>query len=142
MEHEHGTVLRKRNDTVIIKMEIGEQCETCAAKGSCISIGGENERHLELIYRKPIRAGDRVTIGYEPSSRIISAFLVFIVPILFLIFGYSIGSILFESEGSAILMSFAGLAISFIFIKIISKSLETHQSFIPKIVDVQPGLHA
>ncbi|MBN2008316.1 SoxR reducing system RseC family protein [candidate division KSB1 bacterium] len=135
MEHEYGTVVKMEDDRVVIRLETSEQCNSCGAKDCCVSLGDENARQMELPTRRKFNVGDSITIGYEPSSRIFSAFLVFILPILFLIIGYFVGIKIFASEGKAILSAFAALAISFIFVRAIAKLLEQRESFTPVIVE-------
>ncbi len=139
MEHEYGTVIKSRHDRVTLHMESSEQCGSCVAKDCCVTIGDENVRQLDLPVTKALRTGDRVTVGYEPSSRIISAFIVFIVPIMFLIIGYFIGLRIFGTEGKSILTAFSTFVISFGIVRLLSRLVEKRKSFQPVILHVQPG---
>ena len=139
MEHEYGTVLRSSHDRVTLQMEASEQCTTCSAKDACVTLGEETVRQLELPTTKKLCKGDRVTVGYEPGSRIASAFIVFILPILFLIIGYFTGMQIFGTEGKSILTAFVVFILSFAIVRLFGRILEKRKSFQPVIVHVQPA---
>ena len=79
--------------------------------GSCESCLFQNELKtpaLNLIQAKP---GQKVLIESQSSRIFKAAFLVYVLPILFLLLGYLIASLLSLGENAAILFSFAGLAL-------------------------------
>ena len=79
--------------------------------GSCESCVFQNELKtpaLNLIQAKP---GQKVLIESQSSRIFKAAFLVYVLPILFLLLGYLIASLLSLGENAAILFSFAGLAL-------------------------------
>jgi len=140
MENETGKIVRIANGKAVIELEPGEQCETCGAKGACSAFGGNTTRHIEVPVTqqlKHIKEGDRITLLFQPRTRILSAFLVFILPIIFLVTGYFFGFQYFNSEGKAILISFVALLLSFIFLWILNKLLVKKEKFIPTILRIE-----
>ena len=137
MEMEQGKIVQIAEQKAIIQMEASSHCNTCGARHSCTALSGEMVRQIEIPIIKNIKVGDNVTISYQPRNRIISAFLVFILPILFLILGYFIGLYFWGSEGKAILTSFAGLILAFIFTWWLNKILSKKNNFLPTILKVE-----
>lgn len=136
MELEDGTVVRLEDGKAVIQMEVGAQCDSCRLKHCCTSLSEETTRRIELPVTESLHVGDNVKLGYQPKYRIISAFLVFILPLLLLIAGYFLGLTLFKTEGKAILSGFVALGIGFITVWGLGKILDKNQSFIPQIVKV------
>jgi positive regulator of sigma E activity len=137
MEHEYGTVIKNEAGRIVIQIEETDQCQTCGSKRRCVSMGSGNVRQLELSSMSPMKPGDSVTIEYEPKSRIIAAFLIFIVPLLFLVTGYAIGANHYHSEGIAILSALMALLVSFFIVGAVSRLLERRKSFTPVITNAR-----
>ena len=136
MEIEQGKIIRIAEGKATIQMEASSECKTCGARHACCSFGGDNARHIEIpISDNPqnLQEGENVTIRFEPQTRIFSAFLVFIVPIILLIAGYYVGMKIFATEGKAILTAFGGLLLSFVMIWGLNKIFMKEQRFIPTI---------
>lgn len=136
MEIEQGKIIRIAYGKATIQMEASSECKTCGARHACVSFGGENARNIEIpIANNPqnLQEGENVTIQFEPQTRIFSAFLVFIVPIILLIAGYYAGMKIFATEGKAILTGFGGLFLSFVLIWGLNKIFMKEQRFIPTI---------
>ena len=136
MEIEEGIVLKIHNGKAVIQMENCSECQTCGAKHACISLSNESARQIEIPVTKEmnqINEGDKIRLSFKPQSRIFSAFLVFILPILVLIASYFIGMKIFGTEGKAILSGFCGLLVTFVLIRLIDKLLVKENSFMPTI---------
>ncbi|MEE4310323.1 MAG: SoxR reducing system RseC family protein [candidate division KSB1 bacterium] len=139
MERERGKVVKISRGKAIIQMETCSECQTCGAKHACMSLSDNSARQIEVPVKNrftQLEEGDHVELSFEPGSRILSAFLVFIVPILFMIAGYYVGFNVTHSEGRSILASFAGLIIAFALIKLLNKFIIKDNSFMPTIVKV------
>jgi len=136
MDHEEGVVVSVNDATVIIKMESCEECRACSARHACVAIVDEAARTIEVPITREIEKlheGDKVGVLFRPGPRILSAFIVFIVPLIFLIAGYFIGFRLYSNEGKAILMSLIALVISFVVVWVTNKFLVKSRKFIPEI---------
>jgi len=137
METEQGKIIHIRNGNAIIELEAGSQCFKCQAKESCHTLTGDTTRQIEIPILNSIdnlKEGDKITLSFQPQGRILSAFLVFIMPLLFLITGYFLGIRFFGTESKAIMTSLAGLLAAFMFLWIINKTLIKDKKFIPTIL--------
>ncbi len=135
METEQGKIVDLKNGKAVIEMEAGSQCTHCGARHACSAMGGV-VRQIEIPVKNNVKVGDRVTISYQSQSRIVSALLVFLLPVLFLIAGYFVGFTLFGTEGKAILVALAGLVIAFILNWGLNKVFTTDSHFLPMIVKI------
>ena len=139
MEQEKGKIKNITNNKIIIQMEVGAQCNSCEAKHSCCLTDNELIRNIEIPitnYNHNLKIGDAITLLFKPKYRIISAFLMFILPIFMLILGYFIGFLIFKSENMSILTALTGLFFSFGFLWIINKILKKNKDFLPIISKV------
>lgn len=140
MEIEAGKIIRIINGKAIVEMETSGECQTCGAKQSCCAIGGSSKRQIEIPLvnnRDKLQEGDQIMLSYQPQARLLSAFLVFMLPIIFLIVGYFIGLNVFHTEGKAILIGLVGLLISFFVIWGLNKFVIREKNFLPQILKVQ-----
>ena len=136
MELEEGRVISIKNNKAVIEMDISNKCDTCAIKDSCMSLSNETVRRIEIPIKQDINVGDLVTMGYEPKFRILSAFLIFIFPLILLIAGYFIGFEIWKTEGKAIFSALAAFIIGFFIIRILNNVFDEHKSFVPIIEKV------
>ena len=90
----------------------------CGSGESCIF-----QSELKAIAKNSIQAkpGQRVTISSRSSAVFSAAILVYIMPLLFVIAGFSIASLLGAGEGIAILSAFISLVLSAVLLVIIQK---------------------
>ena len=93
----------------------GNNCGSCE---SCIF-----QSELKAIAKNSIHAkpGQRVIISSRSSAVFSAAILVYILPLLFVIAGFSIASLLGAGEGIAILSAFIFLVLSAVLLVIIQK---------------------
>lgn len=139
METEQGKIVKIANGNATIQMEASSECQHCGAKHACGAFGGESLRHIQIPVTteyKDVKEGDEVTLAFQPETRIFSAFLVFIVPIIMLIAGYFVGMNLFGSEGPAILSGFAGLILAFVIIWALNKMFAREEKLMPTILKI------
>ena len=141
MEREQGKVIRIVGGTAIVQMEAGSQCLTCSAKQACTALSGETVRQIEIPVVANIKVGDNITLSYRPQDKIISALLVFMLPVILLISGYFIGLKFFETENKAVLTSFLGLIFAFILIWGVNKFFIKDRSYLPTILKVKNQKH-
>lgn len=140
MEKEQGKIVRITNGKAVVQMEVSGECNNCALRESCCALSSDRTRQIEIPIVKNmgnLREGDNITLSFQPQTRIMSAFLVFILPIVFLIAGYFIGLTFFGTEGKAILTGFAGLIVAFTLIWRLNKILAREKSFLPKILKTE-----
>lgn len=133
---EIGTVIEVNENKAVVKFNQSPACSGCTM--SCAAKG--KERIVEAFDRVGVKPGERVEVEFEERKALIGSALIYVVPLLFFIVGYTIGSLLasffnLKSEGLAILSAFIFLAISYAFIGGLTKrSVIKEESFIPIIV--------
>ncbi|HEX9970584.1 MAG TPA: SoxR reducing system RseC family protein [bacterium] len=136
MENEVGTIVKIKQGKMLIELNSGGQCNLCGAAEACVPVNDAG-RKITLPYSNTnLKVGNKVRIIIKPKIRIISAVMVFVIPILFLIIGYFIGIKIFETENLAIVFSFVGLLLSFGLLWMINKIISNGQNFIPAIVEL------
>lgn len=136
MEGEQGTIVRIADGKAIIQLHSSNGCQTCGAKHACGFIGGSDFRQMEIPLtadRDGFKVGDQITLSFQPQTRVFSAFLVFLLPVVLLITGYFLGMKLFATEGRAIVSAFVGLIISFFFLWGLNKIFVRHKNFLPTL---------
>ncbi len=127
--HEDIAVVRKTEKNFVqVEVERTGSCKGCAVSGICnaddkiIMHKIKTDMNLEI--------GDRVQVNIEPSLRVFSSFVVFIIPILTMLSFYMIGKYLFMlNEDLSIVFSMLGLLLSGLFIYIIDKIFANKLNF-------------
>lgn len=135
METEKGRVIKINGGEAAIRLETNSKCSHCGAKAICSVDGGE-AREIVIPNTLFAEIGDQVEISYRESSRIFSAFLVFIVPLLFLFAGYVFGYVHSQSQGVGALWGTAGLFAGFLFLRIGNRVFGKEEAFVPVMVKV------
>ena len=136
MDTEVGWVKAVEEDKVVITLKAGSQCSRCGARMVCAAGSGQPVRELKIPNTLGARVGEKVEITYRESSRIVQAFLLFIVPILFLLTGYVVGRSAFGTEGAAAASAFVGLLVSLGLLRIINNIVEKRQVYIPEMTRI------
>ena len=127
--HEDIAVVRKvENNIVHVEVERTASCKGCAISGIC------NANDKTILHKiktdLKLKIGDRIQINIEPSLRIFSSFVVFIIPILTMLVFYLTSKYLFTlNEDISIVISLFGLLLSGLFIYIIDKIFANKLSF-------------
>lgn len=109
-------------------------CGKCGAAAFCsaLNMGG---RVVEV--HNPLRAekGDIVKIDVPPKVGVLSAFFVFIMPILLFFLGMGIGGEIGD-QTSTIIGGIIGLGVGLAILKILDKRLKKGERFRPQIVEI------
>jgi sigma-E factor negative regulatory protein RseC len=139
---EEGIVTKVYSSTAWVKCTKSAACESCSAKGFCDSVGGsDDDVEVEAINAVGAKVDDRVTISFETSSLLKVSFLVYMVPVLFLILGVVIGdkiAAIFNYDRSifSVLAGFLFLFAAFFFVKAKGKELSKKKAYQPKIIRI------
>ncbi len=115
-----GTVKEVIGETVRVEVIRGSGCKSCSLHGFCFTESTPAVFHLES--KLELQAGDLVRLDIAPKHRVLSSFLVFMMPIVFLFAGYAIAS-LFLSELVSAIIGFAALGLSFLPMRVVDKRL-------------------
>jgi sigma-E factor negative regulatory protein RseC len=103
--------------------------------------GGDDDVEVEAINAARAKVNDRVTISFETSSLLKVSFLVYMVPVLFLILGVIIGdkiALIFNYDRSifSMLAGFLFLFAAFFFVKTKGNKMSKKDEYKPKIIKI------
>ncbi len=136
MEHAEDIAVVKKveKDKVTVEIEAGGGCKSCAMQSIC---GGDDKTIRHTIKTDmDLSVDDKVRLYISPGVKILSSFIIFIIPILAMILFYLIGNYLLSfKEEFAIVFSFVGLLVSGIFIYLIDKKFakKVHIEIVEKL---------
>ncbi|MCD4788074.1 MAG: SoxR reducing system RseC family protein [Desulfobacterales bacterium] len=143
MATSEGIVTKVYSSTAWVKCSKSAACESCSAKGFCDTVGGgsDDDVEVEAINAVGAKVDDRVTISFETSSLLKVSFLVYMVPVLFLILGVVIGDKIapifnYDQSIFSMLVGFLFLLAAFFFVKAKGKELSKKDEYQPKIIRI------
>ncbi|MDP8231709.1 MAG: SoxR reducing system RseC family protein [Candidatus Zophobacter franzmannii] len=112
-----GIVLSINNDIAEVEVIAGGGCSTCSMSLVC----GSTKKKIKYSARAPfkVKVHDKVSLTLVEGSKVLSALIIFLIPVLFLIFGYIIGTKFGLNEGFSVLVSLGFFGISLIPVKIL-----------------------
>lgn len=130
MGQEFGKIIEIKEGEVTVALQDHSKCNSCAAKSLCtLGAPDSGTRFLHLKAPQNFSMGEKVLIYYRESSRILSALLVFVIPVLMMFGGYWVSLEFGSSQGRNILGAFAGLGLSGLVLYALNKWL-SHSRFI------------
>ncbi len=115
-----GTVVAVSGGKVEVELVRGGGCQHCSARGMCFAKNTPAVFHLTTDL--DLKIGDRVQLDIAPGSRVLSAVLIFAVPLIFLFLGYIVAN-RYLVELPSIGVAFAATALSFILIRALDKKI-------------------
>lgn len=129
-----GIVVNIQDDFAFVEVEKGEICNTCKLRSLCFHKG--NEKPIFKIKNiLNAKKGDKISFVIEPKIRILSSFLVYIIPIILLISSYCISKYcLHLSENLSILIAILSVALCFFILKFIDRIFIRKDFINPKMV--------
>jgi sigma-E factor negative regulatory protein RseC len=139
---EEGIVTKVYSSTAWVKCSKSAACETCKAKAFCDTMGGgDDDVEVEAINAARAKVNDRVFISFETSSLLKVSFLVYMVPVLFLILGVVIGDKIarifnYDQSIFSIVVGFLFLFAAFFFVKAKGNKMSKKDEYKPKIIRI------
>ncbi|RZB34300.1 MAG: sigma-E factor negative regulatory protein RseC [Desulfobacteraceae bacterium Eth-SRB1] len=137
-----GIVTKVDFSTAWVKCTRSAACESCKAKDFCDTVGGsDDDVEVEAINAVGAKNNDRVTISFKTSSLLKVSFLVYMVPVLFLILGVVIGDEIarifnYDQSIFSIIAGFSFLFASFLFVKAKGSKMSEKDEYKPKIIKI------
>jgi len=131
-----GTVVDIQKGLAIVEYSRSDACNTCKLKAFCFQKGGDVTK-LTMKNILNVKKGDKVQFEISPQMRMLSSFLVFILPVVFMIGSYFLcKSAIGLSENISIVVSLCSIVIAFIVVKIIDGQIKKKAMIRPKMVAV------
>jgi len=141
MIEESATVVSVCEGAVIIESSRTSACAQCQAKESCgqkaLSEWASSKlMHLEVDNPDKIvvRQGDKVIVGIDEGSFVVASALIYLLPIFTMMLGGAIVFLFDGPERVSILVSFIGLLIGFVIVKLTSRRLERRCQYKPVLL--------
>ncbi len=115
-----GIVRTFQNGIATVELERGGGCSGCAMRGFCFSKSSPAVFHLATDLN--LEPGDEVELAISAEGKILASFLIFVLPILFLIIGFLIANLYF-TELVSIIFAFGAMALSFLVVRYCDRKL-------------------
>lgn len=135
-----GQIIRLMDDTAKVKMQRHSSCAGCNA---CKM--GATEKPIELEALNPLMAkeGDWVEVEMDNQHVLSAAFMMYMIPLLFLIFGVLVGHVFLEAIGIGefqelltAIIAFLFTALAYLILNRSEKKKSFKEKMLPQIVDI------
>jgi len=121
---DYAVVKKTEGSFAFIEMELNSGCSTCTNRAVCSA--GDKPALIKIENTFGLKEGDKVEIDLPPKAKLTAGFLLFILPLIFLIIGYYIGYAIKPTEGAGIIGGaigfFSGIADLILLQKLFSKN--------------------
>ena len=119
---EQFEVIKVENETMTLKVNRSDTCQSCSANNSCGTGILANYFDHYSVFNRPSQdgtiVGDFITLEVPSSELFSRAFMLYILPLIMLFVGGYFGMLLFPSnELLQILLSFIGFLFAFVIVK-------------------------
>ncbi|UCH97536.1 MAG: SoxR reducing system RseC family protein [Candidatus Aminicenantes bacterium] len=141
MSTEEGTITKVSDNKAWVKVRRSAMCDACSCKSACSILGSGETMEAEALNTANGQIGDRVLLKIPTSALWKISFILYMVPVIFLISGVIIGMKLarnyaVEPELGALLLGVTGCILSFFPIKLFSHHVRKNKEYTPEIVKV------
>jgi len=144
MATEQGIVIKTDSGAAWVKTVKSGNCAGCSARGSCHTMGGNDQMEVKAINEVGAKVGDRIILSFKTSSLLKASFLLYVFPILLLIVGAAIGQEIaprfdFNPSGLAAIMGFSFFFAALLIIKTTADKLAKKSEYRPKVIKILTG---
>ena len=141
MATEEGIVIKIDSNIARVRTTKSSGCESCTARSSCHAMESGNDMEVNAVNEAGAKVGDRIMLYFETGSLLKAAFLLYIFPILCMLFGAAAGhwfSIRNHMNPSALAAAtgFVFLILSFAFVRSRANKLAENDRYQPKIIKI------
>ncbi|GAB4363641.1 MAG: hypothetical protein Kow0042_01680 [Calditrichia bacterium] len=135
MGEEIGKVVKVEQGQMTVQLAKGQHCNVCAAKSLCTFEGPEAAyRFIELPYENGFQEGSQVKLEYRESTRITAAFIIFMLPIIFMLVGYALADRYLDFVNRGLVGAFAGFVLSGGLLYLLNRVLAKSRFFLPRVI--------
>jgi sigma-E factor negative regulatory protein RseC len=141
MANEEGIVIKTDSTTAWVKTTKTHACEACAARASCNVMGGGKEMEVQAINHAGAKVGEKVVISFETSPLLKATFMLYVLPILFLMAGAFIGNKMapffnFDASLLSVITGFLFFGLIVMFVKSKGNKMAKKDEYRPKIIKI------
>lgn len=139
---ETAIVIDYQSGIATVKCQSQNSCGSCTAKSTCgtsvlSKLTGERGEHiLQLKTITPLKSGQLVEIGLSERSLLLSALLLYIVPLLTILITALISEHLFEHELNHAVFIFVMTAVSFLIVRFYTQKLNKKPAYQPVLLRI------
>jgi sigma-E factor negative regulatory protein RseC len=142
MSTEEGTITKVAEDKAWVRVRRSAMCDVCNCKSACSIIGSSESMEAEALNTASGKEGDRVLVKIPSKSLWKISFILYMIPVIFLISGTIIGvkiakNYSMEPELGALLLGVIGCILSFFPIKLFAKQVRKNKEYIPEVIKIQ-----
>jgi len=139
MVTEEGIITGTTQAMAWVKTVRSKSCESCESKDSCAEGGKSREILVQVENILSAKPGDRVVIGFGTAPMLQLSFVLYILPVIFLIAGAVIGQtwapdMNMDESLASILAGLAGFAVSFVVVRLFNNHFANKKKFKPFLV--------
>jgi sigma-E factor negative regulatory protein RseC len=141
MATEEGIVIKIDSSTAWVKTTKTHACEGCAARASCNVMGGGKEMEVEAINHAGAKVGETVVLSFETSSLLKATFMLYVLPILFLMAGAFIGHKMapffnFDASLMSVITGFLFFGLIVMFVRSKGNKMAKKDEYRPKVIKI------
>ena len=143
MATEEGTIIEINETTAMIKTRQMTACESCGERDTCHSTGGSPKiMEVEALNTVNAQLGDTVIVTFATSQLFKLSFLLYVFPVIVMIFGALLGERMAENFGADPSAMSAFMGFSFFFaslavVKLMDKKARKTGKYRPEIVKIK-----
>lgn len=141
MATEKGIVIKVDSTTAWVTTTKTSACEGCTSRSSCSVLGGGKEMEVEAINNAGAKVGQMVVLSFDTSPLLKATFLLYVVPILFLMVGAVIGDTMaplfnFDVSTFSLITGLLFFGLAIIFVKSKGNKLAKKDKYRPKVIRI------
>lgn len=142
MMTESAVVIDYESGIATVKCQSQSACGSCSAKSACgtsalAKLTGEKGEHIFRVTTiMPLKAGQMVEIGLSERSLLLSALLLYVVPLITLLVATLISERLFNHELIRAVFILLTTALSFFIVRFYTKTLNKKPAYQPILLRV------
>lgn len=141
---EHGIVIDKRDDEILVEADANDCCSGCPAGAACAIGSGGTRRRIWMRNGLNAAVGDEVAFRVDARSVMFGSALIYLFPVAMLLAGLAFGAAGpgfpgLGREASSIACGAAGLIMSCAVVWIVSAVTRRKNLFVPVLVSVVSG---
>ncbi|MDX2447125.1 MAG: SoxR reducing system RseC family protein [Desulfobacterales bacterium] len=141
MATEEGIVIHTHDKLARVKTSKTASCKACTARDSCHGTEAGKIMEVDAINGAGAREGDRILLHFDTASLMKACFLLYLLPVGFMLMGAIFGHWLALKTGMNVslisaLSGFLSLFLAFVMIRSKANTLGKNDAYKPKIVKI------
>lgn len=117
MIEETAEVVAIKGQQALLQTERKSACQSCSVKSGCgtstiAKVVGKRSTQIVVENTLNLSAGDHVVVAIEEAALVQGSLLVYLLPLVLMLFGGAMADYLWDNEGLTVLVSLTGLAFS------------------------------